>query len=47
MKPSDLCLRVNMKIMGVDFLANLIVLKSCGIDVMLGMNWLVGCDGVI
>ena len=33
--------------MGVEFLANLIVLKSSGIDVILGMDWLSGCDGVI
>jgi hypothetical protein len=31
---------VNLKIRGVDFVANLIVLKSKGIDVILGMNWL-------
>ena len=36
-----------MNIMGVEFLANLIVLKSSGIDVILGMDWLAGCDGVI
>jgi hypothetical protein len=33
--------------MGVDFLANLVVLKSWGIDVILGVNWLGSCDGVI
>jgi hypothetical protein len=31
---------VNLKIMGVDFVANLIVLESKGIDVILGMDWL-------
>jgi len=36
-----------MNIMGVEFLANLIVLKSSGIDVILRMDWLAGCDGVI
>jgi hypothetical protein len=30
---------VNLKIRGVDFVANLIVLESKGIDVILGMNW--------
>jgi hypothetical protein len=30
---------VNLKIKGVDFVANLIVLESKGIDVILGMNW--------
>ena len=33
--------------MGTEFLANLIVLKSNGIDVILGMDWLAGCDRVI
>jgi hypothetical protein len=33
--------KVNLKIRGgVDFVANLIVLKSNGIDLILGMNWL-------
>jgi hypothetical protein len=31
---------VNLKIRGVDFVANLIVLESMGIDVILGMDWL-------
>jgi hypothetical protein len=31
---------VNHKIRGVDFVANLIVLESRGIDVILGMDWL-------
>jgi hypothetical protein len=33
--------------MGVDFLANLVVLKSWGIDVILGMDWLQKYDAVI
>jgi hypothetical protein len=36
----QLCPKVNLKIMGVDFVANLIVLESKGIDVILGMDWL-------
>jgi predicted aspartyl protease len=36
----QLCLKVNLKIRGVDFVANLIVLESKGIDVILGMDWL-------
>jgi hypothetical protein len=32
---------------GVYFLPNLVVLKSWGIDVILGMDWLRSCDGVI
>jgi hypothetical protein len=31
---------VNLKIRGADFFANLIVLESKGIDVILGMDWL-------
>jgi hypothetical protein len=31
---------VNLKIRGVDFVANLVVLESKGIDVILGMEWL-------
>jgi hypothetical protein len=31
---------VNLKIRGVDFIANLIVLESKGIDDILGMDWL-------
>jgi hypothetical protein len=36
----QLCSKVNLKIRGVDFIANLIVLESKGIDVILGMDWL-------
>jgi hypothetical protein len=35
-----LCPKVNLKIRGVDFVANFIVLESKGIDVILGMVWL-------
>jgi predicted aspartyl protease len=34
----QLCPKVNLKIMGVDFVANLIVLDSKGIDAILGMD---------
>jgi hypothetical protein len=40
MPAKQLCLKVNLKIRRVDFVANLIVLESKGIDVILGMNWL-------
>jgi hypothetical protein len=40
MPTRQLCLKVNLKIRGVDFIANLIVLESKGIDVILGMDWL-------
>jgi hypothetical protein len=36
----QLCLKVNLKIRWVDFVANLIVLESKGIDIILGMDWL-------
>ena len=34
------CLRVRINLSGLEFLADLIVLKSKGIDVILGMDWL-------
>jgi hypothetical protein len=40
MSARQLCLKVNLKIWGVYFITNLIVLKSKGIDVILGMDWL-------
>jgi hypothetical protein len=40
MSTRQLCPKVNLKIRGVDFVANLIVLESKGIDVILGMDWL-------
>jgi hypothetical protein len=40
MPTRQLCLKVNLKIRGVDFVVNLIVLESKGIDVILGMDWL-------
>jgi hypothetical protein len=45
-KTGYICTQVKINIMGVDFLANLAV-KSWGIDVILGMDWLRSCDGVI
>jgi hypothetical protein len=47
MKIGYLCPQVKINIMGVDFLANLVVLKSWGIDIILGMDWLQKHDGVI
>jgi predicted aspartyl protease len=40
MPARQLCPKVNLKIRGVDIIANLIVLESKGIDVILGMDWL-------
>jgi hypothetical protein len=36
----QLCPKLNLKIRGVDFIANLIVLESKGIDVIFEMDWL-------
>ena len=44
LKANQLCSWVNMNIMGIEFLTILIVLESSGIDVILGMDWLAGCD---
>jgi hypothetical protein len=40
MPARQLCPKVNLKIRGIDFVANLIVLESKGTDVILGMDWL-------
>jgi hypothetical protein len=40
MPARQLCPKVNLKIRGVDFVVNLIVLESKGIDIILGMDWL-------
>jgi hypothetical protein len=41
------CSRVMIILSGVEFLANLVVLKSKGIDVILGMDWLSQHNGLI
>ena len=41
------CPRVKIILSGVEFLADLVVLKSKGIDVILGMDWLTLHDGLI
>jgi hypothetical protein len=40
MPTRQLCPKVNLKIRGIDFVTNLIILESKGIDVILGMDWL-------
>jgi hypothetical protein len=40
MPARQLCPKVNLKIRGVDFVTNLIVLESKGIDVVLSVDWL-------
>jgi hypothetical protein len=42
-----ICPAISITIRGVDFLANLIVLDSKGIDIILCMDWLRKYDGVI
>jgi hypothetical protein len=41
------CPRVRIILSGVEFLADLVVLKSKGIDVILGMDWLSQHHGLI
>jgi hypothetical protein len=41
------CSRVKIILSGVEFLADLVVLKSKGTDVILGMDWLSHHDGLI
>jgi hypothetical protein len=40
MHARHVCPKVNILIWGVELIANLIVLESKGIDVILGMDWL-------
>jgi hypothetical protein len=47
MRMKHICPAVSITIREVDFLSNLILLDSKGIDIILGMNWLSKYDGVI
>jgi hypothetical protein len=47
MRTKHICPAVSITIRGVDFLVNLIILDSKGIDIILGMDWLRKYDGVI
>jgi hypothetical protein len=47
MNARHVCSKVSILIRGVEFLANLIVLESKGIDVILGMDWLSKHNGLI
>jgi hypothetical protein len=47
MRTKHICPVISITIRGVDFLANLIVLDSKGIDIILGMDWLRKYDRVI
>jgi hypothetical protein len=47
MHARHVCSKVSILIRGVEFLTNLIVLESKGIDVILGMDWLSKHNGLI
>jgi hypothetical protein len=47
MRTKHICPAISITIKGLDFLANLIVLDSKGIDIILGMDWLRKYDRVI
>jgi hypothetical protein len=47
MRTKHICPAISITIRRVDFLANLIVLDSMGIDIIFCMNWLRKYDGVI
>jgi hypothetical protein len=47
MRSKLICPAVSISIRGVDFLSNLILLDSKGIDIILGMDWLSKYDGII
>jgi hypothetical protein len=47
MRTKHICPAISFTIRGVDFLVNLIILDSMGIDIILGMYWWRKYDGVI
>jgi hypothetical protein len=47
MRRNHICSAISITIRGLDFLVNLIVLDSKGIDIILGMDWLRKYDRVI
>jgi hypothetical protein len=47
MKSTHVCPQVNLKIGEIDFQADLVIITSSGIDVILEMNWLGKHDGII
>jgi hypothetical protein len=47
MRTNHICPAISITIRGLGFLANLIILESKGIDIILGMDWLRKEDGVI
>jgi hypothetical protein len=47
MKSTYVCPQVNLKIGEIDFEADLVIITSSGIDVILRMDWLGKHDGII
>jgi hypothetical protein len=47
MKSTYVCPQANLKIREIDFEADLVILTSSGIHVILGMDWLSKHDGII
>jgi hypothetical protein len=47
MKSTYVCPQVNLKIKEIDFEADLVIITSRWIDVILGMDWLVKHDRII
>jgi hypothetical protein len=47
MKTKHICPAISIAIRGVDFLSNLIIIDSQGIDINLGVDWLRKYDRVI
>jgi hypothetical protein len=47
MKSTHVCPQVNLKIGEIDFQADLVIITSSGIDVILRMDWLGKHDGII
>jgi hypothetical protein len=47
MKTKHICPAISISIRGVDFLSNLIIIDSKGIDIILGIDWLRKYDRVI
>jgi hypothetical protein len=47
MRTNHICPAISISLRGVNFLLNLILLDSKGIDIILGMDWLSKYDGVI
>jgi len=47
MQATHICPQVPLNIMGVDFIADLVILNTNAVDIILGMDWLGKHDGII